>query len=616
MKRLGAVLAALLGAHAASAQCCPDARLSHSGLYVNLPQASTLVLYLNSTELAFDNARVSFAGYANRTAQEIRACAESTSMYTAIEACEFVDTQRDAEPMYEYRVSSSARLVEHGIPITQFAPLANAPLGWMLAESEETVLRSVRITLKTHTRKGAPYECHWWLAHLFVPSHARARWPIAPSDAYTRDNRAVLGMVQNEWDGKEPVRISGLMQDPFLPHSRKEAFSQESAWSTSLTMRLRTDGSPVQIRAPVRGTIVWSRAYTRRRLPFHGGWNDEQDWCIVVRDALGFMVTLFGFDVQAPHAQEGDMVDVGDVLGTAPTGSLSHTPPNTQPPADPPKDAAHEGFLPYPYRYRGLQLRVSRTARESACVQAVEPGNACFHPDAQHAIYYNPQLFLSLGTYRSSIPPFSEPARILFSPFVSAVLTEEPVAVPVHSVSYITQLHGPVELFAAFQSFQETPGHASDAMDPISLYALDWAVVPVDAGSPCDAPETTYWRRAFEHSKLPNAWSHPIGALNGTETLLSHYVPALALRTKLSPLFRSHMATQYDEKGRSALYAVTRTRLGEPSRGGVWNTTQEEPGMYYVAVRAYDTWGNAECIASYVRIASQAPLHTCSPTSA
>ena len=75
------------------------------------------------------------------------------------------------------------------------------------------------------------------------------------------------------------------------------------------------------------------------------------------------------------------------------------------------------------------------------------------------------------------------------------------------------------------QAFVESPGDAADAMDPVTPYAMDWAVQPVVKGAPktlCTAKDV-YWRRSFEHSKLELDDT----SLDDASFMYAYYVPRL-----------------------------------------------------------------------------------------
>ena len=148
-----------------------------------------------------------------------------------------------------------------------------------------------------------------------------------------------------------------------------------------------------------------------------------------------------------------------------------------------------------------------------------------------------------------------------------------------------------VELFVSFQPLIESPGDPADAMDPVSVYALDWAVEP-EAKKPLCSSRHTYWRRSFEHSRLASETE-----LDDPAFLHAHYVPHLSIRFRPGMQFSSQRYSQFDEKDRALYYAVTRQILGLPDVRGAWNTTREKSyGTFRVAVRARSLTSAYSCV--------------------
>lgn len=578
-----AVLWALAVARAA--QCAVSARLSHEGLYINLPYAPTLTLYADAAFV--DNATLHIHPLRVRTAAEVAECVAPNA--TSIEACEVQDIQGTQASAYVRHLSASDRHPDGGIPIARLRHGAQRadPLTWLMDERLGNSLRSVVVTLRTPKHKRT-----WWLGHLSLAPERRGRWPIAAADTATRDGLVVRNAHNGSWDGRA-VRISGTMQDPFLPRSRLQAYAQNSSWARGVTVRTRTGGAPVYLRSPVRGTVVWSAAYTYVRPPTSGPQatrNNELDWCVMVRDEWGMVYQVFGIERGTAQVRAGDRVQAGSVLGTAHRTQLSLMPWSHAPPADPPKRYEEQGFLPYPYRFRRLEVRVGRIPCET-------PGAPCFDPEKAWT-YYHPQLALVPRDAPSRAPPFTEPRQVYFAPASRTPLLTPPLAFPRHAAAHPMPLSGEVEIFSPFQAFEETVGDVDDAYDPIALYALDWAAAPRTSHALCTAKDA-YWRRAFEHSRLaPNT------------SLWAHYVPTLVVASAAGHALRAQLKSQFDEKERGLVYCATRTSLGHLSLQGAWNITAEPTrGEHRVAVRARDLYGNTACTETIVRLVDPTTPH-------
>lgn len=68
---------------------------------------------------------------------------------------------------------------------------------------------------------------------------------------------------------------------------------------------------------------------------------------------------MFGMSPRTLRIYEGQYIREGHVLGGAPRRPLSAQPPDTDPPADPPKKPT-PGTPKYPFRFREVQLNVAR----------------------------------------------------------------------------------------------------------------------------------------------------------------------------------------------------------------------------------------------------------------
>lgn len=394
------------------------------------------------------------------------------------------------------------------------------------------------------------------------------------------------------------------MHDPFMTVPDRKGLSSHPTWyvistdarSRGLSMRVKTNGTGVPVRSSIFGQVVWSGLIRRAMPPLDGsdrGRNDQSTWVVMVRDEWGFVHQFFGIDEQRVHVHVGKHVSVGTVLGFTPSEPLSAFPPSTAPPADVPKRFKEEGYEAYPYRFRKLEIRV---ARPHPSWTSYSP------PDADGWTYFNPLLMYVAGRQPPHmIRPFSAKQSLVFASF-----DKEPIphALPLSQGVQIHRIPAVAELFVSFQPFIESPGDPSDAMDPVSLYSLEWAAEPVERihGSLCAARDV-YWRRSFEHSRLASEHT----AVDDPFFLHAHYVPSVFIGMPLGNALHVRRNSQFDEKNRWLLYAVTRNVLGHPHVGGAWNTTREKGhGRYRIAVRARSLTSAHSCVEEDVLLSSEA----------
>ncbi|WFD29689.1 hypothetical protein MSPP1_000700 [Malassezia sp. CBS 17886] len=607
-------LACVAAAHADTppyARAWPSASVSHAGLYVNVVAPPSFHLYVDPDQLDVDTAAVSLGAVRHRTWTQVqRECRVRGGVQApaSAEACEHVDVTASerAAPV------STARIAQTDVHADMGVALDANPFDALLAAPAGLSTRVVTLTVVSQTGDARTFS--WWLAHVRVSDADRARWPLSPSDVVSRDSAPPVAASRGPWTGTEALRLAGSLENPVIPASRSRV-------SRGISLRIRTDGDPILVHAPVEGNVVWSGPYVHRLPPFTGqdaGLNDEEDWCIMLADAWGFVFQVLGIAAADVRVRKGDVVRVGAVLGTAPSTPLSEFPESEAPPAEPLRRYRMEGFLPYPYRFRLLEMRVARAHASWTTYPA---------PDAPGWMYFHPLHLLTRGT-RSEIPPFPEPLHILVAPRVGDIARQTPQARAslLQSPAPRAALHA--ELVAGFQSFFETPGDPADALDPQALYALDWAAEPERAAGDASADSTRapdaarslcgqrsrspYWRRAFEHARRPDTWPPPLVELDEASPVFAHVVPRTAVAQVFGSLVPSMMRSQFDQKARMLMYAATRTHMGHPSARGAWNTSREfgwgsaaeprGPTVFRVAVRARDVWGNTACLESHVTV--------------
>ncbi|CDR98871.1 hypothetical protein [Sporisorium scitamineum] len=528
----------------------------------------------------------------------------------------------------------------------------------------------------TTSSQGDKAEQHldkFWVGHLYL-QESRASWPFAGN---ARDRRP--GQEDRTWHPDDVNRIAGAMENPLIPKSSRYVndrnfgvFVDQSAWTLGVQIKIPMsitnprddDGDddddpdhihnkletstvlpPEEVFAPVSGQVVWAREYTFRRPPIYGpaaGENDEPNFCLMIRDEWSIVYQIFGIDQATATVQEGDTVLRGNVLGHALREGLSIEPPSTEPPADHATSKPDQEVSYYPYRYRTLQVRVSRP----------DPSwEEWKHPDEEGWQYFHPlHAFTEGKDYRSAITPYGSPTIIYFAKPSTDPLNIPPNAYATSNDFWTPTLQGRTEIIVGYEYFQQTPGDPGDGMDNLAIYALDIAFrkkldgeraprrgMECDLGGETDPSGTAeqdkkYWRNVFEHSKLPNNWSgashrssstsvntagaaaqgnatvsdepDPEKAYRWTSKLFSHYMPAFSY----GRFFPEKITSQFDEKEKRLYYSAARSIRGEPKIDGAFDVQhiidQEGQeggrGRYRLVVRARDYWGNVGCIASDV----------------
>ncbi|WFD42135.1 hypothetical protein MPSI1_000774 [Malassezia psittaci] len=549
----------------------PHARLSHEGLYLNLASEPSLVVYLNPIALQVDNATVQISALRLRTKAEIALCSNASSH--PFEVCEKEDVESNILNSTQYLLDKTQQQPDWGITLVPSADKSSNPLAQLVDHRLGYGLRSIVITLRTRhgdlVRKRS-----WWLANLVSK---RAVWPIAVSDTVSRIGEPKSIDQKTEWTGGA-VRISGVMQDPFIYRSSQQSYWQNSSWSKSITIRTRTGDPPPLVHSPVDGTIVWSAPFRHTLFPTTGpdaGLNDDLDWCIMVQDAWNTVYQLYGIERGSAKVKAGDHVKIGEVIGNTLREPISEMPPITTPPTDPPANYALQGFAPFPYRFRKLIIRVARTSCHI-------PGDRCFSPAARWT-YYPPQFVLAARKAPSCLPPLLEPNRIYFAPASRTPLQHIPLAAPHRAAVHPLPLSGRVDIFTTFPSFDTTLDDLDDAFDPIAAHKIEWAAVPSTNDSLC-YNRTVYWRRSSEHTRLPAARD---ASLEDPSFVLAHYAPLVVVASVAGHAFRAQLISQFDEKERALVYAVSRTHLGAADVNGAWEIEHEPSrGLYQVAIVA------------------------------
>ena len=669
-------------------------------------QPQPLVVHFDPTIYSATSAKASLGPVRLRTRDQVMLhCGDSVG---GIEACERDDlslsppSSRTPEPTSHPRTSTTRWIHSASDALDcQAGPPSLLPDGrfhlderscpgwtkyWQSLEqarnhSSHELLQSFVVTVKldkltpdSNTDQTNEDVKQFWIGHLHL-QESRASWPLAGN---ARDRRP--GQEDRTWHPKDVNRIAGAMENPLIPKSSRfvndrnfGVFVDQSAWSLGVQIKIpmsitnpRDDDDdddepedihnrvkanmilpPEEVFAPVSGQVVWAREYTFRRPPIYGpaaGENDEVSFCLMIRDEWSIVYQIFGIDQATVNVGEGDTVLRGDVLGHALREGLSVEPPSTEPPADHATSKPDQQVSYYPYRFRTLQVRVSRP----------DPSwDEWKHPDEEGWQYFHPlHAFTEGKDYRSSIPPYGSPTIIYFAKPSTDPLNIPPNAYATSNDFWTPTLQGPTEIIVGYEYFQQTPGDPGDGMDNLAIYGLDIAFkkkldgqrapqrgMECDLGGDADPTGTAeqdkkYWRNVFEHSKLPNNWSSARStwptAVNAsldsqsgdvvveeenpdeekgyrwTSKLFSHYVAAFSY----GRFFPEKITSQFDEKEKRLYYSAARTVRGEPKIDGAFNVQHiidqegEEGGRgkYRLVVRARDYWGNVGCIASDVML--------------
>lgn len=178
----------------------PSARLSHHGIYANLPHDASLTLYMDPSDLMIDDSTLDISRITRRAWTDVQRCGQSALGGLFIEACEQEDMELDTESIQTLHAAD-----QHGDLGIVVQP---NPLPSLQSVLNDTVLHSISLTLKTRTSNGEYREFRWWIAHVSQPESMRARWPIGPGEYVSRAGENKL-VPPKTWDGLDAVRLSG-----------------------------------------------------------------------------------------------------------------------------------------------------------------------------------------------------------------------------------------------------------------------------------------------------------------------------------------------------------------------------------------------------------------------
>lgn len=601
--------------------------LSHSGLYLGSPLSRGaqpfISLFVDVPLYSLEDIRIHVSQIQTRNWEEVHLKCGSFEG-GSVEECERQDKEEAENAAKGETIDNSKEIQCNASNILheQSRILIDAkscpPLASILSRENDAAINAKQnilesLVLTFDVQKLVPLKRerhHYWLGSLRriegPGPDGGALWPFAGTAHGGNDS------TRMSYDGLVPNRISGLMQDPYFPKSAKsDSFDPLNgvdltfaSWAYGISIRVPhnrasqddlPDFEPVH--SPVSGQVVWKGEYTIQRAPGNHR-NDEVGLGLMIRDEWGTVYQLLGLYEQAMKVELGQSVAAGQEVGGASRTPLSLEPPCRHRPADPPK--MDDDSRRYPFRWRNLHVMVARPDPTWTEWKA---------PFERGWQYFNPLDAFTLAGRKSRITPDPNPSQMFFAdPSEDGALTPPNIVATSKDLIQPPTLSSEAEVIVAFDTFVETPGDEDDQLDLVSLHALDWAIVPVNAkrsaANPLDmfncenVPSDTIWRNSFDHQKLPNAWTVPLPKT----ALLAHYVPAFTVGRV--PLFKTKYASQFDEKGRKLFYAPTRILVGQTDGRGAWDTRKEPDGngLYQVWVRGRDWFGNAGCMGANIRI--------------
>lgn len=682
-------------------------RLSWDGLHINGPPHGKLDRYLtlstlDKAELDASTATLHFEQPVTRTWEDV---ALHCGTLAGIEGCRQVDTQDFGQRLdIPSRQTTECQAVVSTLDgRALFDPLIAGcePLAALWNQLEkgsasvdvEEILTTLNAHLKVHysptaSRTGV-YERDFWLAHLL---RQRGAWPLSNArwkETTTERDNAFESEPEDDWrGGQQPNRVTSLMTDPYLPRTEKPLRNDDlngvdvtyARWNLGVSIQLpplpsNLSGAATEkrqstlepVHSPVSGQVVYVSTYRRYNAP-ESGLNDERSWVISVRDHWGFVWHLLGISPYRQHVYVGQHIEAGYVVGHVSLRPfVNKEPRDREAPVDPPeKPPGGDGNARYPYWARELRIGVARPSRS----WQTWPGPYDDRNGTEGSwTWYNPLNLLSAGdsaadSFQQSPPPMNPVPYVFFArpspypPSPPTIFESAPVSiVPDRGGGNegddqgAAELSGNVEIIAGFTTYAagpvKTDTAAAASLFPVSVYKLEWALLPWTRGKGARLGNATTvcagremhesdWRIAFEHSKVQQrseggeGWDSATTEA-GEGTIWKYMVPAFT--TGRWAWTRTKYASQFDWKSRSNLfYPLTRTLISSSSsssvsaraRGvgqlptyGSWNTRLDSPPGsgrrpddggrgdgedFVIAVRATDAWGGVTCARTTKRI--------------
>lgn len=363
-----------------------EVQLSHAGLYLGSVLSRNadpyLSLYVKPPLFDVNTVRVQVQKVRRRRWDEVNlGCGGLES--GGIEACEADDVHEAHTSPTSLPSETDEECRPYKIIESQWRLLFSAQSCPALAhfiESQGSVNETTLIstTLSFDVQRVFPArreKHHFWLAKLQRGSDdaddvdGPAKWPFAGTAHAGRD------VTSEKFTGKQPNRIAGLMQNPYIPRAAKPSTNDPLhgvdigavSWDYGISIEVPNNGNSTKngptgppcepVHAPVAGQIVYVGEYQLDRMPDNHR-NDERGWGMMIRDEWGFVYQLLGLEKDSLRFQSGDSVAKGDRIGAASRTLLSREPPCRHKPSDPPK--MDDKSRRYPYRRRLLRLHVAR----------------------------------------------------------------------------------------------------------------------------------------------------------------------------------------------------------------------------------------------------------------
>ena len=211
----------------------PCAHLSYHGLHVNSaphPPPNFLTLTISSQELDPASAKLFFSKVHTRQWDDVMLkCGSEPGAQGGIESCEKDDLKEDviarSDPCTAVKGTMDGRAL-FDPAAAGCEPLArlwrqayHLPSGTKLKEKLLSFKVMAEIEPLPTSLLNSTHRQEFWLAHL---QKQPALWPLS-NDGWKSDDSAQTSELAPtpSWDGQEPNRVAGLMEDPHLQRAAK-----------------------------------------------------------------------------------------------------------------------------------------------------------------------------------------------------------------------------------------------------------------------------------------------------------------------------------------------------------------------------------------------------------
>ena len=189
------------------------ARLSHEGVYANLPFDAPLILYMDRNVVKVQNATLYLTDITRRSWFDVQLCKNkadipSSFQFKSVEACKEQDLKLTPTSQYVLRetdLHGDGGIIVEPNPIPALRDVA----------ADTNVMHSIVITLKTVDMNQNMRTYQWWIAHVSQPDLRRARWPIGSGDYVSRAGEPNR-VAPRTWDGLDAARLSGCTSNESL----------------------------------------------------------------------------------------------------------------------------------------------------------------------------------------------------------------------------------------------------------------------------------------------------------------------------------------------------------------------------------------------------------------